>query len=161
VADLRVLRPDDWPRWRELRQLALAESPEAFGSQLADWQGDGDTEERWRDRLAAVPYNVMAFDGETAIGMASGTASADEVELISMYVRPDARGSGVAERLVDAVAGWAAERSAARLVLAVRESNGRARAFYRRLGFEALGRAPKVPGEPAEVLMQRPVTAGD
>jgi ribosomal protein S18 acetylase RimI-like enzyme len=159
VVDLHVLTPDDWRRWRGLRLLALAESPEAFGSRLGDWQGDGDSEERWRDRLTAVPYNVMAFDGDTAVGMASGVASADEVELISMYVSPSARGSGVAGQLVEAVVGWAVECGAGRVVLSVRDSNGRARAFYRRLGFDVLGPAPTAPGEPPELLMQRPVTA--
>lgn len=51
VIELRVLTPDHWPAWRELRLAALAEAPYAFGSRLADWQGDRDREQRWRDRL--------------------------------------------------------------------------------------------------------------
>jgi hypothetical protein len=73
VIELRVLTPDDWPAWRELRLAALAEPPCAFGSRLADWQGDRDREQRWRDRLG-IPgsYNVIAvLDGQPA-GMASG-----------------------------------------------------------------------------------------
>jgi hypothetical protein len=68
VIELRVLTPDDWPAWRELRLAALAEAPHAFGSRLADWQGDGDREQRWRDRLG-IPgsYNVIAvLDGRPA-----------------------------------------------------------------------------------------------
>jgi hypothetical protein len=66
VIELRVLTPDDWPSWRELRLAALAEAPYAFGSRLADWQGDHDREQRWRDRLG-IPgsYNVIAvLDGQ-------------------------------------------------------------------------------------------------
>lgn len=54
-----MLTPDDWPIWRELRLAALAEAPQAFGSRLADWQGEGDREERWRDRLS-IPGSCNA-----------------------------------------------------------------------------------------------------
>ncbi|HEY0700829.1 MAG TPA: glycosyltransferase, partial [Micromonospora sp.] len=51
-ARLRALDPEDWRLWRVARLAALAEAPYAFGSQLADWQGPGDREERWRSRLS-------------------------------------------------------------------------------------------------------------
>ena len=65
MIELRVLTPDDWRIWRRIRLAALAEAPYAFGSRLADWQGDGDREERWRARLG-IPgsFNVVAvLDG--------------------------------------------------------------------------------------------------
>jgi GNAT superfamily N-acetyltransferase len=158
MPELRVVSPDDWQAWRELRLLALEESPDAFESRLAEWQGDGDREERWRDRLTSVPFNVIAFDGDAPVGMASGVQDGDSIELISMYVRPRARGRGVSDLLVDAVAAWAAQQGAARLVLAVRNANERARAFYRRRGFEEIGPAAGDPGEPPETLMSRPPT---
>jgi len=80
MPELRVVSPDDWQAWRELRLLALEESPDAFGSRLADWQGDGDREERWRDRLTSVPFNVIAFDGDAPVGMASGVRDGDSVD---------------------------------------------------------------------------------
>lgn len=88
MTSLRVIRADDWRAWRELRLEALREAPSAFGSTLAQWQGDGDTEARWRARLSDVPFNAIAeFDG-TAAGIASGTALSVDgtVELISMWV---------------------------------------------------------------------------
>jgi len=57
---LRTLDVNDWQRWRILRLQALTESPEAFSPMLADWQGEGDAEQRWRQRLQAVPFNAIA-----------------------------------------------------------------------------------------------------
>ena len=159
MPELRVIGPDDWRLWRELRLLALEESPEAFESRLSDWQGPGDRAERWRERLASVPFNVMAVDGGRPVGMASGTPAEAphpaSVELISMYVHPEARASGVASRLVDAVSDWARAQGSAEVVLRVRTSNERAKAFYRRCGFEDVGPADREPGEAPEIVMRR------
>jgi hypothetical protein len=54
VLDVITLTPNDWRQWRELRLAALAEAPAVFGSTLADWTGEGDTEDRWRARLSSV-----------------------------------------------------------------------------------------------------------
>jgi GNAT superfamily N-acetyltransferase len=120
---------------------ALREASYAYSSTLAEWQGEGDTEVRWRARLSAVPFNVIAYlDGRVA-GMVSGTA-ADQggtSELISMWVAPFARGQGVSDSLVAAVVQWARGQQAARIALAVVESNEHARALYRRHRFVDVG----------------------
>jgi len=143
VIELRVLTPDDWPIWRDLRLAALAEAPHAFGSRLADWQGDGDRSERWRARLD-IPgsYNLVAVIDGRPVGMASGVLTDDRgvVELISMWVHPIARGQGVGDQLVGAVERWAARHVGAHVVrLAVTEGNEAAAALYRRNGFERTG----------------------
>ncbi len=128
--------PDGWRRWRALRRAALAEAPDAFSSTLAEWSGTGDTEARWRDRLDAVPLNLVALIGRRPVGMVSAMAAADdEVELISMWVAPDARGRGIGDALIEAVARWAAEQGVSRVALAVREHNAPAIALYRHNGF--------------------------
>ena len=138
---LRKIGVDDWPLWRELRLDALAEAPYAFGSKLADWQGERDTEVRWRGRLSDVPLNLVAEWQKSPAGMASGTAPDPDgsVELISMWVAPFARGHGVGDALVEGVIEWACEQQALRVVLAVFESNKRALALYRRDGFMDVG----------------------
>lgn len=141
---LRVLTSDDWPTWRDLRLQALADAPSAFGSALADWQGDGDTEDRWRSRLAlAASYNLVALlDGEP-VGMASGVpVDGDEsaAELISMWVTPQARGRDVGDALVLGVEAWARAHGADTLELAVLEGNDAAAALYERHGFTDTGR---------------------
>ncbi|MET7668837.1 GNAT family N-acetyltransferase [Micromonospora luteifusca] len=138
MIEMRVLTPDDWPTWRDLRLAALTEAPEAFGSRLADWQGEGDREQRWRDRLS-IPgsHNLVAVLDGRPVGMASGVPTADPLvmELISMWVHPDARGRKVSHLLVDTVARWARESGADRLRLTVMPDNARAKALYRRTGF--------------------------
>jgi len=86
---------------------ALAEAPGAFGSKLADWQGQG--EARWRARLSTVPLNVVAYFAAIPAGMVSATATDQDgtIELISMWVAPFARGKGASDALIAAVIDWA------------------------------------------------------
>jgi ribosomal protein S18 acetylase RimI-like enzyme len=142
VVETRVLTPDDWQIWRDLRLAALGEAPHAFGSRLADWTGDGDAEERWRGRLG-IPrsHNVVAMLEGNGVGMASGvpTSHVGVVELISMWVAPGARGRGVGDVLVRDIERWARSTGARTLRLRVAEDNGRAAALYRRHGFQYTG----------------------
>jgi GNAT superfamily N-acetyltransferase len=155
--ELRRLGPDDWQLWRDVRLEALAQAPAAFGSALADWQGDGDTETRWRSRLEDVPFNVVALlDGRPA-GQVSGL-DRDEgqtVELISMWVAPFARGTGLGAELVESVVAWAYDLGATTVLLAVKPTNAPALALYERMGF--IDRGASV-DDPAERLMTRPVS---
>jgi ribosomal protein S18 acetylase RimI-like enzyme len=163
MVEIRVLTPDDWPIWRELRLAALAEAPYAFGSRLADWTGDGDREQRWRDRLALPgSYNTVALTGGAPAGMASGVPAGDRTaELISMWVCPAARGRGVGDRLIATVAGWAARSGYAELRLAVVPDNGYAQALYRRHGFTDTGEPGDLTadGVTREQVLAVPLTA--
>lgn len=155
--DLVPIGADDWALWRKLRLEALGEAPYAFSSRLADWQGEGDAEPRWRARLSAVPCNIVSTLRRVPAGMASATAPEDRsVELISMWVAPFARGRGVGDALIEAIISWAAEQAAVRVHLAVFESNARAIALYRRHGFVDAGILdPADPGLPVERRMIR------
>ena len=68
---IRQVGGEDWRAWRELRLNALRDAPEAFKTKLAEWQGDGDLEPRWRHRLKAVPFNVIADLDRKPAGMVS------------------------------------------------------------------------------------------
>ncbi|MEV3937779.1 GNAT family N-acetyltransferase [Glycomyces sp. NPDC049804] len=144
MIEMRALGADDWRLWRDLRLAALAEAPDAFGSRLADWQGDGDREERWRSRLAMPgSHNLVAeVDGAPA-GMASGVPAEDPAArgLIAMWVRPASRGLGVGDALIRAVADRARAEGASELRLAVYEHNAAALRLYQRNGFEVASEA--------------------
>ncbi|MFE3170705.1 GNAT family N-acetyltransferase [Amycolatopsis sp. NPDC059090] len=144
---VRELSVDNWAEWRDLRLAALREDPEAFSSKLADWQGEGDAEARWRARLRDVSLNVLAdLDGIPA-GMVSGHLSerGDKAELMSMWVAPSARGRGVGDALVRAVVRWSEGRGAGELALRVAGGNEYALALYQRHGF--VERPLSEPGE--------------
>ncbi|MEU6340377.1 GNAT family N-acetyltransferase [Streptomyces sp. NPDC046977] len=159
MTELRTLTPQDWRLWRGLRLAALADAPHAFGSRLADWQGTGDREERWRDRLALSGTHLAAVRDGVPCGMASGVRGEHPgtTELISMWVARDARGHGVGDLLIRAVETWAAGTGAALLTLAVADGNEPAAALYRRNGFaftaDPLGRMPD--GRPERLMAKR------
>ena len=145
--------PDDWEAFRTVRLASLAESPAAFGSRYEDWVDA--SQERWRDRLTQVPLTLVAYDDEAPVGVASGAlADTDWVELISMWVAPSARGTGLARQLMDAVAQWA-DGQGRRTFLMVRSDNARARTAYERAGFVDTGIPDGWPAdEPPENRME-------
>lgn len=156
VLTTRVLGPDDWAAWRELRLAALAEAPDAFSARLTDWQGERDSEQRWRDRLTGAWHNVIAELDERPAGMASGLLpDSGPVELVSMWVAPFARGRGAGDALVRSVVAWAAAQRRGEIVLRVRTSNPAAIALYARHGFVDSGPVEASPGEPPERWMVR------
>lgn len=159
VIDVRAVGADEWPLWRDLRLEALREAPDAFGASLVEWQGEGDTETRWRARLSTVPFNAVAYLHGVPAGMASGTALDEDgtSELISMWVAPFARGHGVGEALVAAVIARAREEGATLLALDVVEGNAPAWALYRRCGFVDAGPAGFNPSGLPERRMVRPI----
>lgn len=162
-----MLSGGDWAVWRGLRLAALSEAPYAFGSKLADWQGDGDRERRWRDRLE-IPgsRNLVAVLDGVASGMASGVPgdSADVVEIISLWVSPAARGKGVADRLIEEIEAWAVRSCRAKtLRLEVTPGNGSAIALYRRHGFADTGELgdPAPGGLGRELVMAKTLGAAE
>lgn len=139
------LRPDDWRRWRALRLAALAEAPAAFSSTLTQWSGAGDTEARWRARLASSPHNLVVVRDGTDVAMVSlaPPVAGDPPELISLWVAPVARRTGAADAAVEAVLARAAEAYPGRgVALSVYEDNVAALRLYARHGFVDVGVSP-------------------
>ena len=104
---------------------------------------------------------LVAEDGDAVHGVVGGFRRLDpgEVQLVSLWVDPDARGRGVARSLIRAVATWARDRGAADVVLFVQEANAPGRALYLRAGFRPTGaREPVGPGRPGfKLVVSAPV----
>jgi GNAT superfamily N-acetyltransferase len=130
---------DDADELRRIRLDALKDEPDAFGSTYAEAMNL--SAEQWRHMTTDWNY-FLAFDGSRAVGMASGGLYPPRPTmrwLYGMYVAPEWRGTGVAQRLVNVVASWARREGVDFLGLHVTESVDRARRFYERVGFVADG----------------------
>ena len=155
---VREITADDWKLMRDVRLAALAEAPSAFGSTYAR-EADF-TEERWRGRISERSVTFFAHEerADAALAGLVGVYVEDgDAELVSMWVRPSARGLGVGAALVEAAAAWAKTRDFGALFLWVTESNAPAVRLYERLGFTPTGERQPLPSDPAlaEIRMSR------
>lgn len=146
------LAPEDWAEFRELRLRALTADPDAFGSTLDQEQAL--TEVDWRGRLGRRAQFVVR-DGGRTIGTAGGIVIDGDAELVSMWVEPEARGSGVAGRLIDAVVAWAGSAGHAQIDLWVSVDNTRAQQCYLRQGFVPVGETQPVRDDDPDRLEMR------
>ena len=156
---VRAVIPDDWQTLRDVRLAALREAPYAFGSTYA--REAPFTEEQWRGRIndRSVTYFAYLPDNPEPAGLAGVYVEDDVADVVSMWVRPSARGRGAGEALIEATAEWAKARDHACLQLWVTESNTPARKLYDRCGFELTGERQPLPSDPTlpEVRMRRPL----
>jgi ribosomal protein S18 acetylase RimI-like enzyme len=170
---VREITADDWELMRDVRLAALVEAPYAFASTYA--REAAFTEDKWRGRITdrSVTFFAQHQPGNAApAGPAPANAGpADEVpaglagvyvedgaaDLVSMWVRPSARGLGVGEALVAAAAAWAKANGFGSLFLWVTESNAPARRLYERCGFSPTGESQPLPSDPGltEIRMSR------
>ena len=157
--EIRRIRDDEWRRWREARLRMLREEAAYFSTRYEDVVREPD--DVWRARAAEAAEGIekvlfVAEEGGILQGVVGGFRRLDplEVQLVSLWVDPTARGRGVARSLIRAVASWARERGAARVVLFVQEANAPGRALYLRAGFRPTGaREPVGAGRPGFKLV--------
>lgn len=60
------------------------------------------------------------------------------IELVALYVDPDARGTGLAQRFMEEARHWVEQHSMEQMRLYVTTQNERARSFYRRCGWQPM-----------------------
>lgn len=149
---LRRLNRDDADLYRDLRLEALRIHPASFG---AAWEDEAAQPAAWfADRLGAG----LVMGGFLADGTLAGTAGLAATEaakqrhkalLWGMYVRPAARGTGLAAALVEAVLAQAPPQ-VEEVRLSVMVTNEPAIRLYTRLGFTRFAvepRALKIDGQ--------------
>ena len=79
---------------------------------------------------------------DQVVGLVGGfrpEASSTAVEMVSMWVAPDARRSGVGAALIDSVRAWAIETEAMSIWAGVMRGNDAARRLYSSKGFAERG----------------------
>ncbi len=89
------------------------------------------SEEEFADMLRTA--GTKAFVHECGFGLIRLVA--DEAELLTIAVRPEARGQGVGKALLEAMLNYLAEQKAELFFLEVRESNQAAIRLYEKAGF--------------------------
>ena len=81
------------------------------------------------------------------VGLAVGVLCDDHrLDVVSVFVIPSHRGSGIAQALMDMVEAWGRARGAHDAVLDVEATNERAGSFYAALGYLPTGRRETYPG---------------
>jgi GNAT superfamily N-acetyltransferase len=157
---VREVDSREWEALRDVRLAALQEAPSAFASTYA--REAPFSREQWLGRLEspdAVTFFAWLPEAEEPAGLAGALDQDGVVEVVSMWVRPGARGHGIGAALIDAAAGWAKDRGHDSLDLWVTETNAAARLLYERCGFIPTGERQPLPSDPSlsEIQMRRPL----
>jgi ribosomal protein S18 acetylase RimI-like enzyme len=143
------LEPSLWQVNRAVRLAMLLDTPLAYGSTFAREIAFPDG--LWVERMADST-GWLAFEGELPVGSVTLFQAPeepdDEAYLVAMWVASHARGQGVADALVRALAEHARAGGLRRVVLDVADYNERAIGFYERLGFTRTGRTGELPHQP-------------
>lgn len=156
MADVEVRRvePGDWRAIRAVRLEMLEDSPLAFITTLTEARALPDSV--WIDRCTQPPDGAAAtfgaFVGDRAVGMAVGLDKSrpgrSVVAVVSVYVSPDHRRTGVADRLMAGVEDWAVARGVRWTSLWVVDGNDGARAFYEQRGYRSTFDRQRITGPP-------------
>ena len=142
---VRILGPEDAPLWRSLRLEMLREAPTAYGSRYAEWAERPLSD--WEEALRRVLY-VASFDGAEPVGAMgcarqTGQSARHRATLIAVWLRPEYRGSGRAQDMLDRIVELSEQDGILQLELGVEAANGRAIRFYERNGFVRTGTQPR------------------
>ena len=135
----------DLALWRAFRLEALTSSPESFLMTLAEEEARPD--EAVLADLEERPV-LGRFDGDRLTGCIAlrgmeGPEFAHRAWVGTVYVSPERRGRGDADRLMEAIAEVAREAGHLQLELYVLSTNARAVRFYERHGFQVAGTVPR------------------
>ena len=153
---VRRIGPDEGERLRDLRLAALADAPSAFGSTYA--RESLLTAKDWADRARAGSAGseratFFALADQDIMGLVGGhrpEPTSSRVELVSMWVHPVVRGTGVGRLLVSAVLDWARTCGALTVELWVTRGNAGAKNLYQAMGFVGTGDYQPLPSDPCK-----------
>ena len=152
-------------QYKQVRLTALQDSPTAFGSTYA--RESAFTNETWLQRATSLDgvhrIGFIAFEAATPCGLVACFRDERDPTLahvISMWVAPSHRGTGLGWSLLSAIHDWASTHEIKTLRLMVTSQNQAAIALYQRFGFILTGRTEPYPHDPLllELEMTRPVT---
>lgn len=139
---------EDLEAYKDIRIEALTVNPEAFGGTLEEALSK--TDEYWKDRLQRQDlFIVLAKTDATPKGAQSITGAREREEekgiwkIIAVYTRPEFRGRGLQQRVLQMVLEEIKRRGGIKAALNVtaRPEQEAARGVYQKLGFREVKRA--------------------
>ncbi len=163
-----------------VREAAAADAPALARLHVAAWRlayegilpqrvlaalSEREFERVWEQLLRDAARATLVICPHDAASPAGFVAcrSEPEAEIIGLYVDPSRWRKGLGTLLMSAALERLAAAGAQRVVVWVMRDNGRARAFYERLGFAPTGRSRESTRQEArfeEVEYAKPATAG-
>jgi GNAT superfamily N-acetyltransferase len=155
--EVRTFDVTEWQEYRDMRLLALQDSPDAFGSTFEGSRIIPDKD--WMIRLECVTPESdfpakATLDGEFA-GLAWGRIEPSNLAvayLYQMWVPSEYRSMGVGKALLLAVLDWSKSQGVEVLKLGVTCGDSPARKLYESQGFVAVGGVePLRPGSEVSV----------
>ncbi|MEU0274433.1 GNAT family N-acetyltransferase [Streptomyces sp. NPDC006307] len=167
---IRSLRADEWRQARAIRLAALQDPAAPLAFLDTHENASAQPDDFWRGRTAGAAEgsdSARQFVAEAPDGSWAGTvtvlveraggdvrfgepAKLDQTHVVGVYVRPEARGSGLAEALMRAGVEWSWSLEGPpveRVRLYVHERNARAAALYRKVGFVPTGESVPLEGD--------------
>lgn len=111
-------------------------------------------EDHWRLALSDPTSLILCVGSGRLLGMIAVRAVADEAEILTLAVKPEARRQGLAADLLGAASDHLSAAGVAALYLEVAATNAPALGLYQRFGFEmvALRQGYYRDGDDAQVL---------
>jgi len=152
---VRNLLADEVDGYRDLRLRALLDSPAAF---TATWDEESAMpESAWAARVessvSGASAVVVADTGEDLVGLAGGIPWGTRARVISVWVAPDWRRRGLAQRLVEKVCDWAVAVGYTEAQIETAIGNSGPQRLYEELGFVPVVEEP--PPDCGPVLVRR------
>lgn len=169
---IRPVRAREWAKAKEIRLESLLDPAAgiAFLETHTDAAAKPDSVYRERTERASAGETSRQLIAEAADGQWLGTVTliverpgveslgeipeVAQTHIVAVYVRPEARGTGLAEHLIRAGVEWSwglTDPRVERVRLWVHQDNARAEALYRKAGFVRTGASTAFPTDPTAV----------
>ena len=142
---IRRLSRHEWRAYRELRLSALADSPDAFATTLAQARTREDAD--WSRQAAAGAESpseaalVAELDSRLVglVWVRLDDSDPDRAHVYQMWVAPEFRGRGAGRELLATAIRFADRAGARRVALSVTRGHVEALGLYRSAGFAPVG----------------------
>lgn len=158
---IRLLRDGEGSLWRDIRLSALEQAPSVFSARYEDWAARplSHYEAQVADRGIFVAEHERRVVGVACLVKDDDPNYSHRGWVMSVYVRPEIRGQGVANKLLIAAIEAARVQAMTELFLDVGKTNHAAQQAYLHAGFRTLPNDQRPVGSDdcCEVTMWRQV----